>query len=195
MNREARRELRKRLFFTTEDVARLFGITENSAQVFCSRQVAHGAFLRLKRNFYILEERLSRLEQTELFVLANYLQVPSYLSCTTALAYHGVTTQVPRGWLESICLKRSARYQAEGITFAYFKFRDDRYFGFEKDGAFFMAEKEKAFLDACHLCAHSRYALDASALDLERLDRERMAAMMSAFPERTQNTAKRLCGI
>ena len=57
MNRDAWRQLKKTLFFTSEEVADLFSITGLSAQVFCSRQVKAGALIRLKKDFYVLEER------------------------------------------------------------------------------------------------------------------------------------------
>jgi predicted transcriptional regulator of viral defense system len=195
MNREAWRSLKKSLFFTTEDVARKFGITRASAHVLCSRQVKNGSFIRLKKNFYVLEDRWSYLERQDLFVIANYLQVPSYLSCTTALVYHGLTTQVPRDWYESVSLKRSIQYSAGGVTFSYFKLKKDCYFGFTKIGPFFMAQKEKAFLDACHLCAHGRYALDWSALDMDHLDTGGLKALMKSFPYRTRSMVKKLCRI
>jgi predicted transcriptional regulator of viral defense system len=195
MNREAWRSLKKSLFFTTEDVARKFGITRASAYVLCSRQVKNGSFIRLKKNFYVLEDRWPYLERQDLFVIANYLQVPSYLSCTTALVYHGLTTQVPRDWYESVSLKRSIQYSAGGVTFSYFKLKKDCYFGFTKIGPFFMAQKEKAFLDACHLCAHGRYALDWSALDKDRLDTGNLKALMKSFPYRTRSMVKKLCRI
>jgi predicted transcriptional regulator of viral defense system len=195
MNREAWRSLKKNLFFTTEDVARKFGITRASAHVLCSRQVKNGSFIRLKKNFYVLEDRWPYLERQDLFVIANYLQVPSYLSCTTALVYHGLTTQVPRDWYESVSLKRSIQYSAGGVTFSYFKLKKDCYFGFTKIGPFFMAQKEKAFLDACHLCAHGRYALDWSALDKDRLDTGNLKALMKSFPYRTRSMVKKLCRI
>jgi predicted transcriptional regulator of viral defense system len=186
MNRDAWRALKKNLFFTTEDVAFQFDITRASAQVFCSRQVKNGAFVRLKKDFYLLGERLSYLEQQEFFTIANYLQVPSYISCTTALVYHGLTTQAPRGWYESVALKRSIRYDIRDAAFSYFKLKKDCYFGFTKIGSFFVAEKEKAYLDACHLCAHGGYSLDWSALDMGRLDHDRLETLMAPFPKRTR---------
>jgi len=68
-------------------------------------------------------------------------------------------------------MKRSIRYSGGDATFSYFKLKRDCYFGFTKIGPFFMARKEKAFLDACHLSAHGRYALDWGALDMNRLDK------------------------
>ncbi len=195
MNREAWRLLKKNLFFTVEDVAQKFGIKNSSAHVFCSRQVKHGSFIRLKKNFYVLEERWPYLERQDFFVIANYLQVPSYISCTTALAYHGVTTQVQRDWYENVSLKRSIQYNAREVTFLYFKLKRDTYFGFTKIGPFFMAQKEKAFIDACHLYAHGHYAFDWNALDMDRLNIDNLKLLMKPFPHRTRGMVKKLCGI
>ena len=194
MNRDAWGSLKKSLFFSSEDVAGLFGVTRASAQVFCSRQVKNGAFIRLKKDFYILDERQAYLDRQDFFAIANHLQVPSYISCTTALVYHGVTTQAPQGWYESVALKRTIQYGAGGATFSYFKLKKDCYFGFTKIGPFFMAQKEKAFLDACHLSAHGRYAFDRAALDMDRLDKAVLETLMAPFPERTRNRVKDIWG-
>ena len=194
MNRDAWGSLKKSLFFTSEDVAGLFGVTRASAQVFCGRQVKNGAFLRLKKDFYLLNERWPYLDRQDFFAIANHLQVPSYISCTTALVYYGVTTQVPQGWYESVALKRSIQYAGGGATFSYFKLKKDYYFGFTKIGPFFIAQKEKAFLDACHLSAHGCYAFDGAALDMERLERAEVETMMALFPERTRNRVKEIFG-
>ncbi len=190
MNHDAWRALKNKLFFTSDDVAVQFGVKSASAHVFCSRQVKNGAFIRLKKDFYISGERLPYLERQDFFTIANYLQVPSYISCTTALVYHGLTTQAPRDWYESVALKRSIQYNIPEATFSYFKLKKDCYFGFTKIGPFFIAEKEKAFLDACHLCAHGRYALDWSALDLGRLNKGHLETLMTPFPERTRTLVK-----
>jgi predicted transcriptional regulator of viral defense system len=194
MNRDAWGSLKKSLFFSSEDVAVLFGVTRASAQVFCSRQIKNGAFIRLKKDFYILNERRPYLDQQDFFAIANHLQVPSYISCTTALVYHGVTTQSPQGWYESVALKRSIQYSAGGVTFSYFKLRKKFYFGFTKIGPFFMAQKEKAFLDVCHLSAHGRCAFDRAAIDIDRLDKAVLWSMMAPFPERTRNKVKDVWG-
>jgi predicted transcriptional regulator of viral defense system len=194
MNRDAWRSLKKNLFFSSEDVAGLFGVTRASAQVFCSRQVKNGAFIRLKKDFYLLDERRPYLGRQDFFAIANHLQVPSYISCTTALVYHGVTTQAPQGWYESVALKRSIQYTTGGATFSYFKFRNDFYFGFTKIGLVFIAQKEKAFLDACHLSVHGRYAFDRAALDMDRLDKAVLETLMAPFPERTRNRVQDIWG-
>ena len=194
MNRDAWGSLKENLFFSSEDVAVLFGVTRASAQVFCSRQVKNGAFIRLKKDFYLLDERRPYLDRQDFFAIANHLQVPSYISCTTALVYHGVTTQAPQGWYESVALKRTIQYGAGGATFPYFKLRKDFYFGFTKIGPFFMAQKEKAFLDACHLSAYGRYAFDRAALDMDRLDKAVLETLMAPFSERTRKRVEDILG-
>jgi hypothetical protein len=190
MNRDAWRSLKGKIFFSSEDVAGLFGLKTSSAQVFCSRMVKRGAFIRLKKDFYVAEERWPYLDRKEFFFISNHLQVPSYISFTTALVYHEVSTQSPQGWLESAALKRSVQYTAGGTSFSYFKLKRDLYFGFVKTGTFFMALKEKAFLDVCHLSVYGRYACDWAALDLGSLNKKVMETLMPPFPERTRDRVK-----
>ena len=48
--------LRERLFFTLDDMVTLLAVDRRSAQVLCSRYIKSGRFIRLKRDFYVLEE-------------------------------------------------------------------------------------------------------------------------------------------
>lgn len=188
-------ELEAMPFFTTGDVARVLGVKKASARVFCSRKAKAGVFLRLKNDFYVSASRWQRNAEADFFRIANFLQVPSYISCTSALAFHGVTTQVQRSWCESVSVKRSAAYASCGREFHYFKFLKPLYFGFEKRENIFIARKEKALIDACHLAALGRYALDEASLDPERFDREILRDMADPFPLRTRNAVRRLCRI
>jgi predicted transcriptional regulator of viral defense system len=189
------RPLQEKLYFTTGDVASLLKIKPESAQVLCSRYAQRGVFVRVKKNFYVLETNWNRYGNEDFFRLANFLQVPSYISCISALAYHGVTTQVPRRWYESISLKRTIRYEVHGAAFHYFKFKEPYYFGFVKIRDTFIAEKEKAFLDACHLSVFGEYAADWNALNMESLDRLTLEKMMAAFPDKTRRYVRDVCRI
>src|SRR3989339_1151942 len=177
-------------FFTTEDVSRIMGLKKESSHVFCSRKVKAGLFLRLKKDFYLTTARWQRSSESGFFHIANFLQTPSYISCMSALSFTGVSTQVQRDWCESVSLKRSLTYTARDREFHYFKFMKNFYFGFGKIGDVFIARKEKALVDACHLTALGRYAFDADSLDLERLDRDVLQEMSAPFPKRTQNLVR-----
>jgi len=187
--------LSKRLFFSVDDLAEVAGITNESAQVLCSRYVKKRIFLRLKKNFYVVAGNWPHYDREDFFKIANYLQVPSYVSCVTALAFYGITTQVPRGWYDNISVKRSTSFEVEDLAFHYYKFGKDYYFGFVKREDFFIATREKALVDAAHLCCFGTYSVDWDACDLEMLDTKVVADIMSIFPERTRKTVRGLCGI
>jgi len=188
------RPLRDKLFFTSADVADAAGIKLSSAHVLCSRYVERGLFVRLKKDFYVLEENWRRLSEKDLFRLANHLQVPSYVSLGSALSFYGVSTQVRRNWVESVALKRSIRFEAADAAFHYFRLKETAYFGFVKTEGIFIAAKEKAFVDACHLNLYGGYGLDWDACDLSLLDRDEALLMAASFPGQTLQSVKKRLG-
>jgi predicted transcriptional regulator of viral defense system len=187
--------LSNKLFFSVDDLAEATGIKNESAQVLCSRYVKNGFFLRLKKNFYVLAGNWPRYNRDDYFKIANYLQVPSYVSCVTALSFYGITTQVQRDWYDNISVKRSIRFDAEGVAFNYYKLKREYYFGFIKHEDLFIATKEKAFVDTAHLCAFGKYSMDWHACGLETLDKKLLAGIAAIFPEKTQRIIRGLCRI
>jgi hypothetical protein len=169
-------------YFTTEDVAQKLAISAASAAVLCSRYAKQGLLVRLKRGVYARKEALATLGQADLFRIANFLQVPSYISLTTALAYYGITTQVQRDFIESISVKRTVAFDRGGLHFRYTRIRPELYSGFTKEQGAFVALPEKALVDASYLASLGRYGLDKSALDLEKLDKKRLFEMARPFP-------------
>ena len=163
--------LKAGLFFTVEDVAALRGISVPSAHVLCSRYVRRGFFIRVKQNFYILEQNWERFGRQDFFRVCNYLQVPSYVSLMTALCFHGISTQVQRNWYECVSIRKSSVLEMRGVSFRYHKVQPQIYGGFVQDEGVFIATPEKAFLDAVYLNALGRYPLDWASMDLGRLDR------------------------
>lgn len=86
--------LNKWLYFKTDDLADILGLKKESSKATCSRYVKRGIIMRLKKDFYILREKWDNLGREEFFKLANFLQVPSYISFMTALSFYEITTQV-----------------------------------------------------------------------------------------------------
>lgn len=195
MDYEKIQQLSGKLFFTVEDAARVFSLNRESARVLCSRYRKRGILVRLKNNFYVTEAAWSRYGREDLFRIANFLQVPSYVSFLTALAYYGISTQVPRGYYESASLKRSGEFAEGGTVFAFRKLKREYYFGFVKRDGFFIATPEKALLDSLYLNSRGRYPLDTSALDASRIDRQKIKEMMDVYPLNTRREAERICAI
>lgn len=187
--------LKEKLFFGVQDVARAGGLTLPSAHVLCSRCVKDGRFLRLKRDFYVIADNFRQYGTRRRLQLANWLQVPSYLSLTTALAYHEVTSQVPRDRFESVSLHRSKTIRAGNTTFVYHKLHQRLYFGFTRREDLFLAEPEKALLDAAYLSVLGHSAIDRDALDHDRIDAQRFGEYLTLFPQRFRRKMEALCRI
>ena len=181
-------------FFSLDDVAYALGIQPTSAAVLCSRYVKKGLLVRLKRGLYARTEQVRNFGQRDLFRLANFLQVPSYISLTTALSYYGLTTQVQRGFFESISLKRTRKFEVAQFTFHYSKISADLYKGFERVEGFFIALPEKALLDSLYLASLGRYSLDTSALALSKVNGEVLENLLLLFPSRVRTFMENCCG-
>lgn len=189
------KKLRNKIYFTVEDVSTLLGINLSSAKVLCSRYAKKGMFIRLKNNFYVLDSVWETASTKDFLKIANFLQVPSYVSFMTALSINGVTTQVQRNFFENASLKRSKEITTKGVVFNYYKLSEPYYFDFTKVDGVFMASKEKAFLDMVYLYSFGKYRIDFSSLDLDKLEKNRIKEMMIDFPDKTRGVVRRLCRI
>lgn len=189
------RKLREKTYFTVEDLRGLLTIKPESARVLCSRYVKNGFFVRLKRNFYVLNERWENLTREDYFKVSNILQVPSYISLLTALSFYEVTTQIQRDYFESVSLKRSVNYNIKGASFSFYKIKRNYYFDFVRENDIFIATKEKAFIDSIYLYSFGKYKIDFSSLDIDKLDKSRITEILKLYPQKTINIARRLCGI
>jgi predicted transcriptional regulator of viral defense system len=179
------------LYFGYEDIARALKISPASARVSASRYVRLGLLMRLKRNIYVPKERWQTTSREERFTLANLGQTPSYISLMTALDYHEITTQVQRGIIESVAVKRTKEISLNGNVFRYTKVSRASYFGFIRQQQFFIATPEKALLDAIYLMSFGRYALDLSAIDDEKLNRKEIRRMSRNYPLQTRKVLEK----
>jgi predicted transcriptional regulator of viral defense system len=177
--------------FGYEDISKALGISAGSAKVTASRYTKQGTLLRMKRNMYVLKEVWDTAGREDRFRLANMGQVPSYISLMTALDYHEVTTQMQRGFFESVAVRRSKEMGMDGSVFRYVKLAGNLYGAFRKENGFFIAIPEKALIDAFYLMSYGRYSLDLSSLDAAKFDRREIERLSRKFPLKTTKMLKR----
>jgi len=180
----------EKLYFGYEEVSRALGIGLASARVSATRYVKQGFLIRLKRNFYILKHKWENAGKEEKFILANLMQVPSYISLMTAMDYYEITTQMQQDFIESVGIKRTKETEIEGTIFNYSKINKKLYFGFVKEKGVFMASPEKAFLDALYLTSLKRYRLDRASVDLGKLDITKLKKLVKKFPIKTRKALR-----
>jgi predicted transcriptional regulator of viral defense system len=184
-------KLKHKLFFSVQDIANVLDITRESACVFASRNTHNRRFIRVKNNFYVFSETWNRMSKAKRFELANFLQVPSYISFLTALSFYEVTTQVTRNFFESASLKRSVIFTAGGTQFKYYKLKKRYYSDFDRNNGFFIAEKEKAFADVLYLYSFGKYRLDFNAIDTSKIDLTKLKKIIAIYPKKTQAVAEK----
>ncbi len=172
--------------FTIDDVEKSRVISSSSARVYCTRKVKSGDFIRLKNNLYILKTTWDKLTWTQQLQLANRIQVPSYISLLTAMAYYELTTQIPTVRIESIAKTRTYLKEIQEIEYSFIKINKNLYFGFTKIDELFIAEPEKALADCIYLCSFGKYAFDFNALEWDEINKKTLTVLLDKFPQKTQ---------
>lgn len=182
-------------FFTPRDISNILGIGLASSSVFCSRYSRSGIFIKLKNNYYALAQKWEKNSREDYYKIAAFLRVPSYISLLSALYHYEVTTQLPNSCFESITTLSSKEYSVRGIIFRYHKINKIFFHSFFRKDEFFIAEKEKAFLDAIYLYSFGKYKIDLNAVNFSKLDFKKLLEMLKNYPVKTRKAVKKICGI
>lgn len=180
-----------KLYFGYEELARVLGISIASARVTASRYVKMGLLVRVKRNLYLLEDVWRTATREQKFMIANLGETPSYISLMTALEYYSISTQMQRGYFQSIAVQRTKTISVSDTVFQYLRVSPELYFGFEKIEDYFIAVPEKALLDAVYLASFGRFAIDLQAIDSEKIDKDKLEKMSRIYPPRTLKLLRR----
>ena len=180
------------LYFGSNEIARALSISYKSAQVTASRYVKENRLIRLKRDFYLLPQKIKTISEDELFVLSNVLQTPSYVSLTSALSYYNLSTQQMRSHIESIGIQRTISFKITDIEFNFNKVKKVFYFGFIRINNHFIASPAKALADAIYLTAIGKYNADFDAIDLEKFNKAEINEILKTTNKAAQNLWQKL---
>ena len=146
--------LEKYPIFTESDIAKLENKSNAYARTILYRLQKKGYIQRIEKGKYSLHN--------DLMVPASYIITPSYISLWTAFRYYNLTQQQPQ--TISIISKKShkdiiinnARIKFN-ITKHFFGYKKERY----RDFDIFIAEKEKAIIDALLFKLPIEYIIEA----------------------------------
>jgi predicted transcriptional regulator of viral defense system len=107
-----------------------------------------GYIKKLRRGYYIFSGVIENEEM--LFLIANHLYVPSYVSFESALSYYGL---LPEGVysITSASAKKTARFSTPIAEFTYHGMKQELFFGYQLqklgNQSYKIAEIEKVVLD------------------------------------------------
>lgn len=169
----------KKLFlFTPLDVKRVFGVSKTSVSFLLHRYSKKHLINRVRKGLYTFPT----VHLPEPFI-ANKIYEPSYVSLEFALSYHGIIPETVYE-ITSVTAKTTRRFEALGKIFTYHKIKRDAFKGYEphQQGGFtfFIADKEKAFVDLAYLRIRSNRE-PLRRFDKSKLDREKVLSYAASF--------------
>jgi len=124
-----------------------------------------GYLIRLRNGLYTFAAQANK--EQDLFVVANRLYEPSYVSLESALSWHGV---IPEGVysVESVATRKTNCFITPIARFNYRTIKSELFFGYDilqsEKSPFRMATLEKAILDFYYLNPNVVSAIDLQSL-------------------------------
>jgi len=169
---------KKLLYFTPQDLHRIFGASNYAVSDFINRHVKSGLFTKIKNSLYILTETVPPK-----LVLANWIYRPSYISFETALSYYHIIPETIYT-VFSAAPKASREYISLDTTFIYHRIKKELFFGYtvqKVNGfSFLIAEPEKAIADYLYF-VHLRKKELSERIDLKKVKRKRTLDYVKKF--------------
>lgn len=129
--------------FSLEDAVKLLQCKRPYARLFLHRCFKKKQIGRVERGLYYLTERFNEYE------IASHVLNPSYVSMVSALAFYGLTTQIPRVVYVVSTERHKPLKNVVGFDIVFKKIKKEAFFGFHKEseGNVFIADAEKAIVD------------------------------------------------
>ena len=138
-----------------------------------SRWSRAGRILQVRRGIYVLTEPHGR-SRPHPFLVANRMVRASYVSCQSALAYHGLVPEyVPE--ITSVTTRRTGRWQNALGRFSFRHLKPERFGGYQTVELGYgqralLARPEKALLDLIYLEPGADRAEYLEALRLQNME-------------------------
>lgn len=147
-----------------------------------------GTLQKIVKGFYRFTD--GELSESVLFVIANRIYRPSYISLETALSYYHLIPESVYA-ITSVNSRDTQKFQTPLAEFRYQKMNRSLMFGYrlvpDRDHAFKIAEVEKAILDYFYLNPHLKRQEDFEGLRLncdalrEQVDEKKLTDYLGLF--------------
>ncbi len=109
---------------------------------------------KLRNNLYMVERRPEDMDENLLFLLANQLYAPSYVSLQTAFSFYGLIPEAVYT-ISSCTTKKKSYIETPLGSFSYRKVKENLFFGYNivpaANACFRIADLEKSILDYLYL--------------------------------------------
>lgn len=174
--------------FTLADLRVVLGDrTEAALYKRLNRLTDEGELIKVKRGLYAVPD-------ASLEVISHRIDPGAYISTGTVLARYAVIGSIPVRKVQAIKLGRPRDYECPLGVIEHLSIAPHLYFGFQPVDGRLQAEPEKALLDVCYYAYRGRtFSFDpASDVNIDFLDRDKLAAYLSRYESRFVDFCHRL---
>lgn len=179
-------ESKTRAIINTQDYARRYKLSIRSVHAALKRQEQRGLVERVSNKIYVNKLAKGFSQRDVLHVL----RPECYISLESALAEHGVTSQIPRV-LTCVSPKYVRNIKSRTVQITFRKLKKDLYWGFvprkTRYSVYNLAEPEKALLDWMYFRRAEKLPLETDEFVLTELDRSRLLAYAKRYPKAVEN--------
>jgi predicted transcriptional regulator of viral defense system len=135
----------KMTVFTPREFQDVFKLARKTALTFIGRNSKGGLFIKLRNGYYLVQD-----SNPSLYLIANKLYQPSYISLDKALAHYGIIPETVYG-ITSITTKSTQEFATERGIFTYQRIKQEVFTGYKalrlEGNVVLFAEPEKALID------------------------------------------------
>jgi len=158
--------------FTISDFARLFDLKNNNT--------LYKKIQRLEKQKIIKKiingKYLFLMSHVDEFTIASFIMNPSYISLESALSFYGIMTGFSYS-ITSISTKPPKMLIIDEKEYSYSHINPSLFWGYEKNGQFLIADKEKALLDYYYFSLKGlRNPLDFDEIDKTQIDKAKLSS-------------------
>ena len=183
---------RERKIFHFNHLKLITGMSAHALSMALKRLNDKKLIRRICRGYYINPFSTVTLEE-----VSAYIYEPSYVSLESALSRYGVLSQIPQV-LTCVTTKLPRVFNTSLGAIGYRQVKKGYFFGFVKEGSYFIAEPEKALLDFLYLERSKGIARRFSEFNLKGLNLKKLNSyakktkLKLIFPPRQQNPLPQL---
>lgn len=163
--------------FTIKSIRDMFAMaSQDTLYVYLRKLTRMGILVKLERGIYALAHRTP-----DVFLMANVLHGPSYVSCESALNMHGILSQFPYE-VTSVTTDKPIQKTVQNRLYSYAHMQPSLYWGYEKVRGALVAHPEKAILDQAYFAARGLRQFPLDEYDVSQIDKKRLISYMKRMP-------------
>jgi len=173
-------------FYTIADVQLITGQTRPVTRVLLNRLTADEKLIRLARNMYVTREMIVDCE-----LIAQQLDILSYISFETALSRFGILSQIPYA-ITLATVKKSKTIFLGDRRIIYRKIKEPLFFGYFLENNLKIAYPEKALLDFLYLISRGKIKVSLKEMDFSRVNQTRLNKFIKKYPDSVKKISREI---